>query len=102
MSKGEMSHYSMLAFGQFLTERAVVLEAELYSTCSNDKMAIETVKRKYGQLEATKFILKAFTELYEGDVSKFKKEYLSESDEEPDESVGEEDSTDSGSDGRTS
>jgi hypothetical protein len=94
----EMSHYSMLAFGQFLTEQTVRLEAELYSTCSNDKMPIETVKRKYGQLEATKVILKAFTELYEGDVSKFKKEYLSESDE-SEESNGEEDSADSGTDG---
>lgn len=78
----ELSHYSMLAFGQYLSETAVRLEAELYSTCSNDKMAIETVKRKYGQLEATKVILKAFTDLYEGDISKFKKEYLSENDEE--------------------
>ncbi len=93
----------MLAFGQFLTEQTVRLEAELYSTCSNDKMELPTVKRKYGQLEATKVILKAFTDLYEGDVSKFKKEYLSESDEEPDEPTdGEEGSTDSGSDGRTS
>lgn len=83
----ELSHYSMLAFGQYLTETAVRLEAELYSTCSNDKLAIETVKRKYGQLEATKVILKAFTDLYEGDVSKFKKEYLSEGDEDSEEST---------------
>lgn len=88
----ELSHYSMLAFGQYLTETAVRLEAELYSTCSNDKWPIETVKRKYGQLEATKVILKAFTDLYDGDVSKFKKEYLSESED----GDGEEGTTDSG------
>lgn len=95
----EMTHYSMLAFGQYLTETTVRLEAELYSTCSNDKMAIETVKRKYGQLEATKVILKAFTDLYEGDVGKFKKEYLSEGEEdneEPWNGDGEESTEDSG------
>jgi len=79
--KGEMSHYSMMAFGQYLTETAVRLEAELYSTCANDKLELSSVKRKYGQLEATKVFLKAFTDLYEGDVGTFKKEYLSESDE---------------------
>lgn len=89
----ELSHYSMMAFGQYLTETAIRLEAELYSTCSNDKLAIETVKRKYGQLEATKVILKAFTELYEKDLSWFKKEYLNES--EGDESFGEESPADS-------
>jgi len=89
----ELTHYSMLAFGQYLTEMAVRLEAELYSTCSNDKLAIETVKRKYGQLECCKVILKAYTDLYEGDLGNFKKEYLSESSDEPD---GEESSEDSG------
>lgn len=91
----EMSHYSMLAFGQYLTETAVRLEAELYSTCSNDKMELSTIKRKYGQLEATKVILKAFTDLYEGDVSTFKKEYLSEADGESD-GDGSESTEDSG------
>lgn len=92
----ELSHYSMLAFGQYLTETTVRLEAELYSTCSNDKMAIETVKRKYGQLEATKVILKAFTDLYEGDVSKFKKEYLSETDDGSEDGDGSQSAEDSG------
>jgi cell division protein FtsB len=91
----ELSHYSMLAFGQYLTEMAVRLEAELYATCANDTLAIETVKRKYGQTEATKEILKAFVSLYEGDLGKFKKEYLNESeDDEP--SDGEEGSTSAG------
>lgn len=94
----ELSHYSMLAFGQYLTETAVRLEAELYSTCSNDKWPIETVKRKYGQLEATKVILKAFTDLYDGDVGKFKKEYLSEeSDNGTEDGDGSESTEDSGS-----
>lgn len=77
----EISQHGFMVFGQYLTEMAIRLEAELYSTCSNDKLELSTVKRKYGQLEATKVILKAFTDLYEGDVSKFKKEYLDESDE---------------------
>jgi hypothetical protein len=81
---GEINQYGIQAFGQYLTERAVQLEAELYSTCANDKMELATVKRKYGQLEAAKVILKAFTDLYEGDVSKFKKEYLDERDESED------------------
>lgn len=84
--------YSLMAFGQYLTEQAVRLEAELYATCSNDKLEISAVKRKYGQLEATKVILKAFTELYEGDVSKFKKEYLNEVDGPDDGTEGEQDS----------
>lgn len=91
----ELSHYSMMAFGQFLTEQTIKYEMELYSVCGNDKMELATVKRKYGQLEAYKTILKAFTELYEGDLSRFKKEYLNESDEEDSESDGEESPADS-------
>lgn len=78
---GEINQYGIQAFGQYLTERAVQLEAELYSTCANDKMELSTVKRKYGQLEATKVILKAFTDLYNTDTDKFKKEYLDEESE---------------------
>lgn len=85
----------MLAFGQYLTEITLRLEAELYSVCGNDKLELATVKRKYGQLEAYKTILKAFSELYDGDLTKFKKEYLSESDE-SEESDGTESPTDSG------
>ncbi len=82
---GEINQYGIEAFGQYLTEMSVRLEAELYSTCSNDKLELSTVKRKYGQLEATKVILKAFTDLYNGDTDKFKKEYL---DEESDSDTG--------------
>ena len=88
----EASHYSMMAFGQYLTEMGVRLKSELFATCSNDQLKIESVKRKYGQLEATIEILKAYTYLYEKDLSEFKKEYLNEQDE----SDGAEGSEDSG------
>lgn len=91
----EATQYSLQAFGQFLTEQTARYEAELYSTCANDKLPIETVKRKYGQLEAYKYILQAFCELYEnGLTSKWKKSYLSEgdTDNEPDGTESSEDS----------
>jgi len=92
---GEINQYGIEAFGQYLTEMSVRLEAELYSTCSNDKLELSTVKRKYGQLEATKVILKAFTDLYNSDTDKFKKEYLDE-ESESDTGDGSESQEDSG------
>lgn len=92
----ELSHYAMMAFGQFLTEQTVRYEAELYSTCANDKMTIETIKRKYGQLEAYKYILQSFTELFQNGLnSDWKKNYLSEGDKDNEPGNGEEDSEDS-------
>lgn len=94
----ETTQYALQAFGQFLTEQTIRYEAELYSTCANDKLTIETIKRKYGQLEAYKYILQAFTELYsKGLNSNWKKNYLSEGDKdnEPDEANGTESAKDS-------
>lgn len=89
MPQTEISHYAFMAFGQFLTEQTVRYEAELYSACANDKLTIETIKRKYGQLEAYKYILQSYTELFNKGLNKeWKKNYLSEgdTDNEPEES----------------
>ena len=71
----------LMAFGQWLTEQTVQRGHELSAVCGNDKMELPTVKRKYGQLEAFTEILKAFSELYEGDLDKFRTSYLNETKE---------------------
>jgi hypothetical protein len=70
----------LIAFGRWLTERQMVLKAELLSTCAGDQYKLTTIKRKYGQFEAFDSCLRAFTDLYEKDLPEFKKTYL---DEEP-------------------
>lgn len=63
-------------FGQWLTERTVQHEAMLYSTCANVKMPVDGIRLKYGQLEALKTCLQAFTILFQKDIQEFKKEYM--------------------------
>ncbi len=77
-----MSDYDkMVIFGKFLTERAVILEAQLYSMCQDVKQPIDAVRLKYGHLENTKDILIAFAELYNGDINQFKKHHMSDDEE---------------------
>lgn len=71
-----MNDPKLMAFGQWLTARVIQYRAELFSVCANDQMKIECVKRKYGQFEAFDSVLKAFTELYEGELDNFEKSYL--------------------------
>ena len=73
-----MNDPKLVAFGQWLTEATRQRGDELFSTCGNDKIELPGIKRKYGQLEAFTPILKAFSELYAGDLDKFRKEYLDE------------------------
>lgn len=83
-----MSQEDKLAiFGQWLTERTVQHEAMLYSTCQNVKVPIDGIRLKYGQLEALKSCLQAFTVLFQKDIEVFRKEYMeSEGEEDADES----------------
>ena len=85
-----MNDPKLYAYGQWLTERVTQYRADLFSVCGNDKMTIETVKRKYGQMEAFIESLKAFTELYEGDLDSFKANFLDikEESNEPEQSNG--------------
>lgn len=74
----------LAAFGQWLTERTVQHEAMLYSTCANIKTPVDGIRMKYGQLEALKSCLQAFTVLFQKDLEVFRKEYM---EGEPDDST---------------
>lgn len=73
-----MNDPKMAAFGKYLTMQVVRYREELHSVCANDKVGIETVKRKYGHLEAFTEVLNTFSELYNGDLEKFNVEYLNQ------------------------
>lgn len=76
-----MNDPKMTAFGKWLTAQTLRYREELHSVCANDKVGIETVKRKYGHLEAFTEVLNTFTELYNGDLSNFNVEYLNQKEE---------------------
>lgn len=78
----------MMAFGRWLTERRLQFEAELCSLAIDRTKPIDALRIKAGHLEAATQILKAFTELYKGDLGKFMVEYLGQSPEEEEESDG--------------
>lgn len=81
---GGTDYDKMVIFGRYLTERSLVLSSELYSSCINIEKGIDAIRLKTGQLECCKEILRAFTDLYNGDIPKFKQEYLDEDEEEVD------------------
>lgn len=81
MSDFEIDKSKMAAFGQWLTEQTILREANLFSVCANVKHSSDAVRLEYGKLESFKYILKTFTELYQSDVDKFRKEYLDNDDE---------------------
>lgn len=66
----------MMAFGSWLTQRQLQFQAELCSLAIDRTKPIDAVRIKAGHFEATTQILKAFTELYNGDIGKFLQEYL--------------------------
>lgn len=68
----------LAAFGQWLTERTIQHEAMLYSACGGCKNPESLIRMKYGQLEALKTCLQAFTLLFEKDIENFRKEFMSE------------------------
>lgn len=79
----------MMAFGSWLSQRRVAFQAELCALGIDRTKPIDAIRIKAGHLEAATTILQAFTELYNGDLGKFMKEYLGvdpEDDEEESES----------------
>lgn len=72
----------MMAFGHWLTARQVDHGAQLVALSINAKVPVDALRVKAGHLEATTHILAAFKELYNGDLNKFKQEYLGEQPEE--------------------
>jgi len=78
----------MMAFGSWLTQRKATFQAELCSLSIDRTKPIDAIRIKAGHLEATTQILKAFTELYQGDINKFLVEYLGQEPEAEEESDG--------------
>ncbi len=66
-------HTKMVTFGRWLTELSAQKDLELYATCGTVERPIDVIRLKYGQSEATKFILEAFVELFQGELEAFKK-----------------------------
>jgi hypothetical protein len=66
----------MVAFGQYLTEGVVKYRSQLMSECANVTRSIDAIRLRSGHVEAYVEILNAFTDLYEGDIEKFKKSYF--------------------------
>lgn len=77
----------MMAFGSWLTQRHQQFQAELCSLAIDRTKPIDALRIKAGHLEATTQILKAFTELYRGDLGKFLEEYLGQAPEAEEEST---------------
>jgi hypothetical protein len=55
---------------------------ELNSMAMNDKMPIDSIRRKAGHLEAFQMCLLSLKELHQGDVEKFRQGYIVEEKEE--------------------
>jgi hypothetical protein len=66
----------MVAFGKYLTQGLIKYRDQLMSECSNIDRPIDAIRLKYGHVEAYTEILNVFTELYEGDIEKFKESYI--------------------------
>jgi hypothetical protein len=69
-------HYKMSAFGRYLTEGVIKYRTQLASECADVTKPIDTIRLRSGHLEAYTEILNVFTELYEGDLETFKKDYI--------------------------
>lgn len=76
----------MMAFGSWLTQRHQQFQAELCALGIDRTKPIDAIRIKAGHLEASATILKAFTELYRGDLNKFMVEYMGQEPEEEEES----------------
>jgi hypothetical protein len=74
----------LVAFGQWLLIKQHQQQAELFSLSVNRTMPVDAIRIKAGHIEATQHILEAFTELYKGDLNKFKEERLGQKPEEDD------------------
>lgn len=72
----------MMAFGSWLSQRRLAFQAELSALGIDRTKPIDAIRIKAGHLEAATIILQAFTELYNGDLGKFMKDYLGVEEEE--------------------
>lgn len=77
----------MMAFGHWLSERRVYLTAELCSLAADRTKPVDAIRLKAGHLENMELVLRAFKDLYNGDLNKFLEEYLGRTPE-PEESDG--------------
>jgi hypothetical protein len=66
----------LMAFGSWLTSKKIQHSNELYSLSLNVKAPIDAVRLKAGHLEATQYVLDAFTILYKQDLKQFMREYM--------------------------
>jgi hypothetical protein len=66
----------MVIFGKYLTEGLIKNRDQLMSTCAQVNNTSDAIRLKYGHVEAYTEILNVFTELYEGDLEKFKEAYI--------------------------
>lgn len=74
-------HDKMMAYGHWLSERKRAFEVELCALGVDRTKPIDAIRIKAGHLEATTLALQAFTELYRGDLGKFREQYLGETPE---------------------
>jgi len=78
----------LMAFGSWLTSKKIQHSNELYSLSLNTKAPIDAVRLKAGHLEATQYVLDAFTILYKQDLKQFMREYMGSDPDAEEESDG--------------
>jgi hypothetical protein len=66
----------MVIFGRYLTQGLIKYRDQLMSNCSDISKPIDAIRLRSGHVEAYTEILNVFTELYEGDIEKFKEAYI--------------------------
>lgn len=76
MSVFDEDKSKMAAFGQWLTEQTVQREGSVFAACSDPKRNSDSIRLEYGKMEAYKYILQAFIELFQGELEDFRKNYL--------------------------
>lgn len=69
-------HEKLATFGSWLTTLKIQKGNELYQMSVSTRHSESAIRVKAGQLEATQFILEAFTELYNEPLQKFRVERL--------------------------
>ena len=82
MDNFDIERSKLAIFGRWLTEQALQRQMHLHSVCSDIKHPADAIRLQYGKMEAFKYILDKFTELYQGDITQFMKSYLDLSEEE--------------------
>jgi hypothetical protein len=66
----------MVIFGRYLTQGLIKYRDQLMSNCSDISKPIDAIRLRSCHVEAYTEILNVFTELYEGDIEKFKEAYI--------------------------